>query len=1050
MRPTRLWLFATVILPLLAAPAAFGQCRLDLAEGLLANRLVELRLPQVGEDCSVAVAREGTVISPRHWYYCSSGDMQSASQAFRSTGEVLAVDALQSDPEEAAVRITCLTDLAEEPDLGTFTMTYRLRRASPAVLHEMTFTPRGPLALRSYQFFVATEEAAARTHQLHHYQDPGALSAIPVETDAAYGRIPLAQDPPFGALESLETGALLAVGVPPADVTSFMYCIEFTRFEVTRSGGYITPMEPLRDFAVIGVGEDVQELASRHREMLEGVERPARNAEPPLPTPDLRAEAPPQVFEAGARAEEGGAEVAVGDLRATIDPRTGALQRLETPAGPMLAAPGGVEIVQWPDREPIGPEGAVTGLRPDANALSWRWSAGGLTARHALAAEGHHLAWTTELRNEADEQRLLEVRLSLPLALAGDEARLWDGMRLMAIEGGEAHHENTTLVPGGIQSQGIFPAVCAHTAEAGVAVGMPPMQIESFYGSRLQRAEGGEPTLSYVVRWALPAGETRTARFVLYCIDPRWSWRSCVQRYWEAWPEVFAAPERDDVWGLYGAASPASVHGQGDTFIERCRRLRVGAMELYAPFAKTGDFYPDEEPVYLKGELRTREEMRAVQETANIASCNISYVIPTKCERETAQTTYADSVIRLADGSLFMLDRWDVMGGGREKLAGMFAWGNSFGANLRREIHQIVESYRPDGFYFDNGAFVWQDYGRESPWMAFDDEGRVYTNAGIPYATLQDDLQQFAPQIHRNPGEFIQYFSGFRGHSHLTNIVGSQQHYVRSHRLIMGYKPIFPGHPDRIGSRDALYDFLELGGLPWLVGTRPAGERLAQAWAPIAIALARAGWRPVTAAVADHPKVRVERFGEGPGSMLTVRNLSNTPVEAVVSVRGELPGLGDFLRRVDLEPRVAGGITTVRVPLEAREMAFLAATPAAPPRDDWPQAPFLANAEPVSIVIPAQPSEAELRMARRVRGFVQLQAQLLERESVVEIVEGGEATQPARVVIEQTDDPPDLDAPDAATLKLRFAEEADGARLLSDFLDTIAEPLSDEPARWLP
>ncbi|MEA3400243.1 MAG: hypothetical protein U9R79_03260 [Armatimonadota bacterium] len=1050
MRARKLSLCATVLLLLLAAQAAFGQCRLDLPEGILASRRIELRLPQVGEGCNVALVRSGTVISPRHWYYCGSGDMQRGRRAFRSNGEVLAVDALQSGPEEAAVRITCLTDLAEEPDVGTFTMTYRLQRGSPAVLHEMTFTPKAPLALRGYEFFVATEEASARTHRLHHYRDPGALSAMPAETNAAYARIPLAQDPPFAALESLQTGVLLAVGVPPADVTNFMYCIDFTRFEVSRSGGYVTPVQPLRDFALIGAGEDLQELAGLYSEMLASVERPARNAEPPLPTPDLRAAPPPHVFDVGARAQEARAAVAVGDLRATVDPRTGALRQLETPAGPMLSAPGGIEIMQWPDRELIGPEGAVSGMRADQNALSWRWSAGRLTARHALVAEGRDLGWTMELRNEADQQRLLEVRLALPLALGGGDAWLWDGMRLIALAQGEAHHENTTLVPGGIQSQGIFPAVCAHSAEAGVALGMQPMHIESFYGSRLQRTDGGDPTLSYVVRWALPAGERRTARFVLYAIDPRWSWRSCVQRYWEAWPEVFAAPERDDVWGLYSASSPAFVHNQGDIFIERCRRLRVGAMELYAPFAKTGDFYPDEEPVYLKGELRTREEMRAVQETANIASCNISYVIPTKCEREMARSTYADSVIRLADGSMFMLDRWDVMGGGREKLAGMFAWGDSFGESLRQDVRQIVESYRPDGFYFDNGAFVWQDYGRESPWMAFDDEGRVYTNAGIPYAKLQDDLQQFAPHIHRNPGEFIQYFSGFRGHSHLTNIVGSQQHYVRSHRLIMGYKPIYLGHPNRIGSRDALYDFLELGGLPWLVGTRASGERLAQAWAPIAIALARAGWRPITNAVADGLDVRVERFGQADGTMLTVRNLSSSPIRAAVTVLGELPGLGDFLQRKNLEPVVADGRTTVRVALEGREMAFLAATPPDPPRDDWPPASFLADAEPVSIVIPAQPSDAERRMARRVRGFVQLQAQLLEREPTVEIVEGGEAAYPARFVIQEREGPARLQAPDAGTLELHFADETEGASLLSDFLDTIAEPMSKEPARWLP
>jgi len=130
-------------------------------------------------------------------------------------------------------------------------------------------------------------------------------------------------------------------------------------------------------------------------------------------------------------------------------------------------------------------------------------------------------------------------------------------------------------------------------------------------------------------------------------------------------------------------------------------------------------------------------------------------VIPTKCERELAKSTFADSIIRCLDGSMFMLDHWDVMGGKREKLAGMNALRNSYETSLHREVMQIVDNYAPDGFYFDNGAFVWQDYGRAGEWAAFDDEGNVYTNAGIAYAILQDMLAARAPQIHRNPGEHI-------------------------------------------------------------------------------------------------------------------------------------------------------------------------------------------------------------------------------------------------------------------------------------------------------
>lgn len=1017
---------------LISLPAA-AQCTWDPDTSTLSNGLVSVRLSAVGEPCEVAILRGDEPVAPRMWYYCVAGDLQTGRRTFRSNGATLAIDMLEQTPERVAVRTTSATDDPDDPDRGRFVMTWTLLAGEPAARHEMTFTPREAFTLRSYACYVATEEAGADTHRLVHLEagEPVAESA---QTTAAYGRMPLPTDPAWGALERVDPPLTVALSAPPANVSDYMYSIEFRRFELHREGGYVTPGAPLHDFALIATGTDSGALAALHRRFLASVDRPERDAEPPLPPPDLTAA--PEL-----------------SLSAQIDPATGALARLDTAAGPMLRTPGGIVLVEWPERLRIAPgDGQVTGLSQAGAAHTWQWRGRGLRAEHRLEPTALGRTWTVALHNETDRQRLLEVRLELPLAMP--VGHFWDGLRLVRFDEDTFDHELTTLVPGGLQSQGIFPAVCVHDERAGLALGIEPMQIESVYGARLERSDDGAHTLSYVLRWALPPGGEREARFVLYAADPRWSWRSAVARYWEAWPEVFAAPTRDDIWGLYCASSPQYVHTQGDRFIERCRRLRIGGMELYAPFNRTGDFYPDEEPALVRGELTLdRERMRALQETANVASCNLSYVIPTKCERETAKTTFADSVIRMADGSMFLLDQWDVMGGGREKLAGMFAWGNSFGESLHREVREIVENYAPDGFYFDNGAFTWLDYGRETPWTAFDDEGRTYTNAGIPYAKLQDMLAQFAPQVHRNPGEFIQYFSGFRGHSHLTNIVSSQRYYIRSHRLIMGYKPIFPGHPDHFISRDRLYDVLELGGLPWLSRFNSSNEARAQAWAPIAVALARAGWRPIADAVADDPRVTVERFGDlstGGPVLFTVRNRGEEPVLAVLTIRGELPTLRDFLGREALHPQVADGLTRVTVALDAGAMRFLTSAPV-PAEREWPAAGFLAQAEPLTIIAEGGAPEC-LRLARRVRGFVQVQAEVLGRdEPPVEIVtEVDRATPGARVIVRRAEGPARIEATGERALTISCADEAEATRLLSDFLDTIALPLGSEPARWLP
>lgn len=1022
----------------------------------------------------MAVLDGERVVSPRHWYYCVIGDQQAGRTSFRSLGPVQSLTALETGPQRASVRVECLTDDPADPALGRFVMTYTVQAGRGAAVHEMTYTPRQPQSIGSYEFFVATDQAAPDTHRLHLFARSAELGTTSLRTSEAYGRIMLPLHQVWAALEALQPGRALAVGAPSADVREFRYCVQFQRFEIARAGDRVRADRPLHDFALLAVGADPAALADLHRDFVGQVVRPARATEPELPAVDLSRPPPAPVAPVGVQQRPDGWAVSAGDLQLTLDPTTGALVQVSTEAGGALQEPGGVVFVEWPDRRLIGPAGAVTGMQSSGDALLWQWSASDLRVTHELRPMPGMIQWTAQVQNHAQRPRLLEVRLSLPVEPGAGDWYCWDGLELSRVAAGSEAIELTTLAPGGLASQGIFPAVCLHNLRQGLAMGLQPLVIESFYGSRLDLAAAGADRWHYAVRWALPAGAARTARFVIFAIEPQWSWRSMIERYWAAFPEVFAAPQRDDIWGLYASCSLTTLHNDGDVFIERCRRLRVGGMELYAPFNKTGDFFPDADPAYERDGLSlTREQVIPLYELANIACCNLSYVIPTKCERELAQSRFADGIIRLADGSLFLRDTWDVMGGGREKLAGMNALRNSWEQHLHAEVMQIVETYRPDGFYFDNGAFVWQDYDSDTEWAAFDDDGRVYTNAGIAYAVLQDMLAQRAPHIHRNPGEFIQYFSGFRGHSHLTNVTSTQRHYVRTHRLIMGRKPIFAGNPRSI-ARSTLYDYLELGGLPWLVGFRADGERFAQAWAPIAIALARAGWQPVPRAYAPDPHIRIERFGAQPmtaasgassapattrtrlsPTLFTVRNLSPHPITTTITVAGEFPSLADFHGRLSLTPQVAEGMTRVALTVGAGEMIFLTTDPPTPRARPWPTAPFLAQAAPTVVLLPDQPSAAEQRMARRVKGFVELQARLLGRDPQVVIVRGEaalaslSARPQGMVVIRGNGGAADLQA-DGATLTFTFGDEEQGRQLLSDYLDTIAVPLSDQPPPFTP
>ena len=161
---------------------AHAQCTWDADARTLSDGVMTLRLAAVGESCSIAILDGDRVVSPRQWYYCVSGDMQTGKYNFRSTGPVQSITPLDTGPERASVRVDCLTDDPDDPDRGVFAMTYTVQAGRGAAWHEMTFTARDPIPMRSYDFYVATEEASAETHRLHVFERGTQVGPLPVRT----------------------------------------------------------------------------------------------------------------------------------------------------------------------------------------------------------------------------------------------------------------------------------------------------------------------------------------------------------------------------------------------------------------------------------------------------------------------------------------------------------------------------------------------------------------------------------------------------------------------------------------------------------------------------------------------------------------------------------------------------------------------------------------------------------------------------------------------------------------------------------------------------
>ncbi|MEW6355825.1 MAG: hypothetical protein AB1696_05855 [Planctomycetota bacterium] len=937
--------------------AGSSDLTLDVQAGKIGNSLVSVDF-SVPDKKSVATAinYKGEEMVPNVWLYV-------AGDRFRTQGPVAKIEVVCDGPVRRRVLLHRQPDLEAARDKYEFRIAIEVTRQKPCALMTIATLLKEQTALHA-DLYASVWKPDPKKDRLHFFHLDGTPKDLPPETKEAYGRMKFEVDPPWVCLFDAERKRGVGVGAPRGDVADYTFCIDLKRFELQRPHILASPSEPLVYTTVFDFGEDPQAMRRLHItrnmpvtatvngkqcDMVDRMPTSRKLADDPMPKPDVAKAPHKRDLSPGVQDSPAGILASTNDMGLLIDKKTGAVRGVRCGGDVQpLAAPGGFCFVRWPDRKEIVPAGVANGWNVKEKAAAFSWDSDGVHRHDLLRAHDGCLEWTAEIENKGQETLLLETRFSLPLNAGQEGWCFWDSSFAYKLGKGAPCRGFTTLHPGERTCQGIFPAAAIWNRETGMAIGLRPMDIYSFYGAQADPTAGADRAFNSILRLVIPPGEKRAASFILYRIDPNWGWRSCLDRYYALFPEVFAAPTRDDVWGLYAATGPERVHDLGDKFIELCRRYRVGGMELYGPFTKTGEFYPDGEPCYErqgkggKGVVTlNREQIKKVFEICNLASCNLSYVIPTKCNRDLAMEKYQDSIIKEKNGEFFLRDYWCVIttavhAGGEEKLAAMFAYANQFGERLKNDIHRIVDNYKPDGFYFDNGSFVWEDYGRHLAFSSFDDSGQIYTNGGIPYAMIQEDLKTYSPHIHRNPGEFIQYFSGFRGQSHLTNCITTQTNYVRSHRFIMGNKPIFVGLPRDYENRLGLQKALVVGGLPWMcnmMSHRPHRMDLVRGFADVCIALARAGWRPIRGATSDAEGVRIERCGDGLESFFVMVNQNPTETSAAITVNSAVVGadgalvLGDFFGRVALKNRVdpKTGLTTVKLAIPPCEAVVLRA-----------------------------------------------------------------------------------------------------------------------------
>jgi hypothetical protein len=196
-----------------------------------------------------------------------------------------------------------------------------------------------------------------------------------------------------------------------------------------------------------------------------------------------------------------------------------------------------------------------------------------------LTSHSAHLSLILTFDNRGEEQRWLEAGVNLDLAMGADW-EFWDGLNTVSGAPALAHMRDTL--------PGVFPAAAVYTPQAGVALGIEPMQLLSYLRSSVTSDDGRHARFEYATRIVVDPGTSEQVEFVVTAFEGNYGHFGVLQRYVDAFPDAFSSrPGADPRVSLTGAQYRAwSVNNP-----EMCRRSYSGWEWAYAPFRRTGDIY---------------------------------------------------------------------------------------------------------------------------------------------------------------------------------------------------------------------------------------------------------------------------------------------------------------------------------------------------------------------------------------------------------------------------------------------------------------------------
>lgn len=542
----------------------------------------------------------------------------------------------------------------------------------------------------------------------------------------------------------------------------------------------------------------------------------------------------------------------------------------------------------------------------------------GLAIDATLTADGDALRLDGTLRSTEERERCITLVWRLPVAAEG--GRWWNDIgTAKTVEPGGTYRNAAPL--GGCGPYSVYPlssVVIPDSAAVSLAVPMhPPRPFRIGYDTSEGLAIEWDLALS-----SLPEQFPRAADFhaLIYRHDPRWGFRSAVQRYYDLFPEYFEV--RVPKFGNWYYADLSALADPEDFGLAYNEYIQPGSAEhdhtignLVFGYTEPWGWWgwalglrpaeDDPQPGY-EEMLATLRRVAAEEDLLEQPGQN----------RAKVAHTIINSGFHDRDGRYRLMQKYVARWGGYNWMLNPSPWAveegllSRFSGTYEWEIERKL-GWGADGIYLDSITRSWCGVGN------YREEHMRRSRHPLTFSSLDAEPVQLGLTAHYEFAQHVSEDLHGRGKllmanifphlwvffNHLLDVMGHEVwgadnlDLMRAERTLAYHKPYCwlmqqgeefgrPEDRERWMQAAMLYAIM-----PNVVGGAKEPERyerwrsLYRTYMPTIIALAEAGWEPVTHARTEPEAVLVERFGGGGGPLyLTARNEASEPVEVSIEV----------------------------------------------------------------------------------------------------------------------------------------------------------------------